>query len=223
MTSPGFGHLRPQQFHHIGYFRRIQLGKERHPRNHAPGDDKIAAMNLFGKGGGDDADWQRHHDEAGEDRPGRDQLAERGHRNHVAIADRADGDDRPPQRFRDRAKFLGLDLALREMHQRGGNERAAKRDHQASEQRATFVVEHVQERTHGRRIARDLEEAHHAKHQHETEIRRQHHREPERQHRDEVDDAGSAQRIFQYAPAWAANAGGGRAQLRTKAASRIRT
>ena len=193
----GLRHLRAQQFHDVGDFRGVELGEQRHPRDHPPGDDEVAAVNLLGEGGGDDADRQRDHDQAGKDCAGGYQLAERGDRHDVAIADGADGDDRPPQGVGNGAEFVGLHLAFGEMHQRRGNQRGAQRHHQAAEQRAAFTVEHVEQRAHRRRIARDLEEAHDAEHQQKAQVGRRDLREPERQHGDEVDDAGRAQCIFQ--------------------------
>ena len=42
--------------------------------------------------------------------------------HHVAVADRADGHDRPPERIGN-AEFVRLDLGFSQMHQRGGNQR----------------------------------------------------------------------------------------------------
>ena len=166
ITCAGFRHLRAQQLHDVGDGGGVELGKQRHARDHAPGDDEVAAVDLLGESGGDDADRQRDHDEAADDGAGGDQLAERGDRHHVAIADGAERDDRPPQRLGNGAELVGLHVALGEMHERGGDQRDAERDHQAAEQRAPLAVEHVEQRAHGRRIARDLEEAHDAEHQH---------------------------------------------------------
>jgi hypothetical protein len=45
--------------------------------------------------------------------------------------------------------------------------------------------------------AREFEETHHPENQHHPQISGEHHRKPERQHRDEIDDAGWAQHIFE--------------------------
>ena len=83
------------------------------------------------------------------------------------------------------------------MHQRGRDERGAKRNNETAKERAPLIVEHVQQRTHRRRIARELEEAHHPEHQDDPQIAGEDHGEPERQHRNEIDDACRTQRIFQ--------------------------
>src|SRR5450830_1057368 len=189
--------LRAQQLHDVGDLAGVEFGEQRHARDHAPGHNEIAAVDLLREGGGDDADRKRHHDQAEEDGAGGDQLAECGHRHHVAVADGAKGDDRPPQRVGNGAELVRLHFALGQMHQGGGDQRGAERDHQAAEQRAALAIEHIEQRAQRRRIARDLEEAHHAEHQHEAQIRWQQHREPERQHGDEIDDAGGAERIFE--------------------------
>ena len=132
-----------------------------------------------------------------EDGAGGDQLAEGGDRHHVAVADGADGDDRPPQRVGNGAELVRLHLAFGEMHQGGGDQRRAQGDHQAAEQRAALAIEHVEQRAHGRRIARDLEEANDAEHQQQPQVVGQHEREPERQHGDEIDQAGRAERVFE--------------------------
>jgi hypothetical protein len=82
------------------------------------------------------------------------------------------------------------------MHQGCGDQRAAHGDHQAAEQRAALAIEHVEQRAHGWRIARELEEAHDAQHQQQPQVVGQHEGEPERQHRDQIDDAGGAERVF---------------------------
>ena len=73
----------------VGTFRtngkRIKLPvigwvKMREAGDHSPRDDKVTAMNFVGKGGGDDADRQRDHDQSNEDRNGCHDSAERGHR-----------------------------------------------------------------------------------------------------------------------------------------------
>ena len=197
ITSPGSTQLRAQKLHDVGDLDGVELGEQRHPRDHAPGDDEIAAVDLLGKGVGDDADRQRDHDQAEEDGAGGDDLAERGDRHHVAVADGADGHHRPPQRLGDGAELVRLHVAFGEMHQRGGDQRRPHGDHQAAEQRAPLGIEHVEQRAHRRRIARDLEEAHDAEDEDEAQVGGQHEGEPERQHRDEIDDAGRAQRVFQ--------------------------
>ena len=89
-----------------------EMREQRHPRQHAPGDDEIAPPHLVGKGGGDDRHRQRDHHEAADDGEHRDQLAERRDRDHVAITDGAERHDRPPHRLRDGAELVGLDLVL---------------------------------------------------------------------------------------------------------------
>jgi hypothetical protein len=43
--------LRVQQPHDIGNIRRFKFREQRHPRDHAPGDDKIATVDLVGESG----------------------------------------------------------------------------------------------------------------------------------------------------------------------------
>jgi isocitrate dehydrogenase len=57
----GIESLRFQEPHDVGDFRRIQPGKQRKARDHAPGDDEIAAADFVRERRGDDAHRQRHH------------------------------------------------------------------------------------------------------------------------------------------------------------------
>ena len=143
-------------------------------------------------GGCDNADGQGDHDQADEDRDRGDDASQRGHRNDVAIADRAQRDDCPPHRVGNGAEFLGLRMAFDHMHDAGGDERRPYQDHEAAEQRAALVVKHVQKRAHRRRVARQFEKTHHSKYQQDPQIGRQHERKPKRQDREEVDDAERA-------------------------------
>ena len=52
----GFDLLGAQQTHDVGNIAGLQLREQRHARDHAPGDDKVSAMDVLGEGGGDDAD-----------------------------------------------------------------------------------------------------------------------------------------------------------------------
>ena len=94
-----------------------RLGEERHLRDHAPGHDELAPVDHVGEGGRDDADRQRQHGDAHDRGEAADDLAERGDRHDVAVADRRQRDDRPPHGVRDRAEPVGLGVVLGEMHE----------------------------------------------------------------------------------------------------------
>ena len=98
---------------------------------------------------------------------------------------------------RNGAELVGLRVAFGEVHQRRRDKRDAERDDQTAEQCAALAVQHLEQRAHGRRIARDLEETHDAEHLQHAQIRRQKKRKPERQHRDEIDEPGRTKRVFQ--------------------------
>ena len=76
-TAPGSTVCARSSLHDVGDLAGFELGEERHPRDHAPGDDEVAPVDLVGEGGRDDADRQRHHDEAAKMVSAGDQLAER--------------------------------------------------------------------------------------------------------------------------------------------------
>ena len=59
----GLDGLRPQQPHDVGDLGCSEMGEQRHPRQHAPGDHEIAPLHLVGKRGRDDRDRQRDHRE----------------------------------------------------------------------------------------------------------------------------------------------------------------
>ncbi len=194
---PGLGKLRAQQLHDVGNAGGVELGEQRHLGNHAPRHDEVAPMNLFGKCVGDDANRQRDQHDAEKNSACGDHLAERRHRHDVAVANGAQRDDRPPHRIRDGAEFVGLHFAFSEMHQRCDHKRRARRHHQTAEQGPPFAVEHVEQRTHGRRIARDFEEPHHPEHENKAKITGQRRGQPERQYRNQVDKAFCAGDILE--------------------------
>ena len=57
----GVERLRLQKPHDVGNLGGVQLGEQRKPRDHAPGDDEIAAADLVRERRGDDAHRQRDH------------------------------------------------------------------------------------------------------------------------------------------------------------------
>jgi len=144
----GLDLLGAQQLHDVGDLARVQFRKQRHARHHVPGDDEVPPVDLLGEGGRDDADRQRDHDEAEEDGSRRDDLAQRGDRDHVAVSDRAEGDDGPPHGVRDRAELVRLGVALDEMHHGRGHDCRAEQDDSATDQGAPLGVEHREERAH---------------------------------------------------------------------------
>ena len=109
--------LRPQQPHDVDDLGGAEMREQRHPRQHGPGDDEITPPHFIGECARDDRDRQRDHRKADDDGKYRHDLAERRHRHHVAIADRAERDDRPPHRLRNGAELVGLDVALDRIEQ----------------------------------------------------------------------------------------------------------
>jgi hypothetical protein len=55
-----------------------------------------------------------------------------------------------------------LRRSLGQVHEGGRDQRRAEQNDKTTGQRAAFGIQGVQERTHGRRITRQLEEAHEA-------------------------------------------------------------
>src|SRR3984893_7325852 len=175
------------------------MGEQRYPRQHAPGDDEIAAADFVGEGGGDDRNRQREHHEAGDDGEPRHRLAQRRDRNHVAIADGAQRHDRPPHRLRNGAELVGLNVVLDGIEQRGEQQHRAGQDHEAAEQRSPLGMKRRQQRAHRRRITHQLEKRQHAEqHQRRPAAGDQRHR--GRQECQEVDDAEAAEDIFEPVP-----------------------
>jgi hypothetical protein len=91
-----------------------------------------------------DADRQGQHDDADDGREAGDDLAERGHRNHVAIAHRRQRDDGPIHRVRDGAELVGLRLLLGVVHRGSRDEHATRQDHERGDEAAALAVDHVQ-------------------------------------------------------------------------------
>src|SRR5262249_13361474 len=83
--------------------------------------------------------------------------------NDVAVGDRDERDECPPHRVGNGAELVGLRMAFDHMHDAGGDERRPQQDHEAAEQGPPLVVKHIQQRAHGRRVARQFEKAHHTK------------------------------------------------------------
>ena len=191
----GLDGLRAHQAHDVGDFPGVELGEQRHAGDHAPGDHEVAPVDLLGERSGDDADRQRDHDQPAEDRHAGDEAAQGRGRHHVAVADGAERDDRPPHRVRDGAELVGLRVLLDEVHRGGGDQGGAEQDDEAAEQRPALGVERIEQRAHPRRIARELEEPHDAEHQQHAQVGWQHEGEPERQHRQQIDDAGRAEDV----------------------------
>jgi len=75
------------------------------------------------KGGGDDADRQGDHDQADEDRNRYDDAPQHGHRNDIAVTDRAERDDGPPHRIGNGAELIGLCMTLDHMHDARSHQR----------------------------------------------------------------------------------------------------
>ena len=176
------------------------MREQRHPRQHAPGDDEIAPPHFVGKRGRDDRHRQRDHREADHDREYRNDLAERRHRHHVAIADGAERHDRPPHRLRNGAEFVRLHIVLDRIEQRGEQQHRAGQDHEAAEQRAPLGVQRRQQRAQRRRIAHQLEERQHAE-QHQRVAVAEHQRDRRRQECQQIDDAERATTHIRAAPA----------------------
>ena len=143
----GFDLLRVQQPHDVGDFGCLEFREQGHAGDHSPGDDEVATMDFLGERGCDNADGQRDHDQADEDRDRGDDASQRGHRNDVAIADRAQRDDCPPHRVGNGAEFVGLRAAFDHMHDAGDDERRPYQNHETTEQRAALRVKRIQERT----------------------------------------------------------------------------
>jgi hypothetical protein len=121
---------------------------------------KVAPMDLVGECGRNDADRQRHHDQAGDNRCSGDQLSQVGDRDHVAVADGAQRPDGPPHRTRDGAEFVGLRLALDQMHGGRRDQRRAEQDDEAAVQGPPLGIKRGEQRAHSRRVADELEKAH---------------------------------------------------------------
>ena len=175
------------------------MREQRHPRQHGPGDDEIAPPHFVGECARDDRDRQRDHRKADDDGKYRYDLAERRHRHHVAIADRAKRDDRPPHRLRNGAELVGLNIALDRIEQRGEQQHRAGQDHDATEQRAALGMECRQQRTQRRRIAHQFEKRQHAE-QHQRRAVAHGQRDCRRQEGHQIDDTEAGEGIFQPGP-----------------------
>jgi hypothetical protein len=135
----GLDLLRVQQPHDIGDIGCLKFCEQGHAGDHAPGDNKIATVDLVRERGRDDADRQGDHDQSNEDRNGRNDP-QRRHGNDVTIADRAQRDDRPPHRVGNGTEFVGLRMLLDHMHDARGQKRRTQQNHEAAEQSAALVV-----------------------------------------------------------------------------------
>ena len=185
---------RPQQPHDVGDLGCREMREQRHPRQHAPGDDEIAPLHLLGKGGRDDRDRQRDHGKAADDGEDGDELSERRHRHDVAIADGAERHDRPPHRLRNGAELVRLHVALDGVEQRGKRQDRADQDDDAADQRPPLGMHGREQRAHRRRIADQLEERQHAERgQRRMPAGGQHDRRG--QERQEIDDAERGESI----------------------------
>ena len=89
-----------------------------------------------------------------------DDLAERGDRNDVAVADRRERHDRPPHGVRDRAETVGLGVALGQIHEARHRQHETAEDEQRRNERVALAVDRLQERGQAGGIAGELEEAH---------------------------------------------------------------
>ena len=158
-------------------------------RNHRPGNDEVAAMDFLGERRGDDADRQRHNDQAGEYRYRGDKTARPGNRNDVAVADRSEGHDRPPHGVRNRSKLVRLNAALDEMHRGCGEQRKTEQYGQAADQSSPLGVQSLEQRLVGRRVAGELEKTQDPQYEQNPKIGRQEKCEPEREDGDEINQA----------------------------------
>src|ERR1700693_2316594 len=74
------------------------------------------------------------------------------------------------------------------MHDGRGNQCRPNQNNKASDQSSALGVERVEQRTHARRVAGDLEKAKYSQYQQNSQVGRQEKGEPERQHRKQIDD-----------------------------------
>ncbi len=181
----------------IGDLAGGQPGEQRHARHHAPGDDEIAPVDLVGERRRHDADRQGQHEDAHEHGQPADHAAERRDRHHVAVAGGGQRHDRPPHGVRHRTELVRLRLALDDMHDRSSHHGGTEQDDDAAEERPAFRIKRVEQRAHGRRIARQLEEADDAEDEQDAEIRGEEQGGPEGHHGQEIDQPGAAHHVTQ--------------------------
>ena len=111
----------------------LKLSEQRHAGHHAPGYDEVTAINFVGESRGDDTDRQGDHDQSNEDGGGCNETSHEGNQNELAIADSTQRNDRPPHRVGNGAKFVGLRMALGQMHDARREQRSTYQDHEAAE------------------------------------------------------------------------------------------
>ena len=189
-----------QQRHHLGHRPRIELRQQRNARHQRPGDDEVAAADLLGKAAGDDGHRQGQHAQPAQHRQHRPQLAQRRDGRHIAVADGGQRGHRPVGRLRHRAELVGLRRSLDVVHAGGAQQQRGRQQQAGPHQRAPLVVQHAQQRVHGRRIARQLEESQQAQHPQHAQVEPQQATQIERQDGQQVDDQVAARGQMQPRP-----------------------
>ena len=167
-----------QQLHHMGDVARGQMRKDRHARDHAPGDDEVAPMDDVRECISDDADRKCDHDNASNYDDRGHHLSGRGCRNDIAISNRAECDERPPHSVWYGPELVGLDRPLDCMHGTRRYQRGANQDYEAADQGSPLAPEYIEQGVHPGRISAEFHYAQHPEHDQDTKICRFQHRAP---------------------------------------------